>query len=333
MARDLSRRDWQVAVRGQVRDALNAVLRAANLQVMFEVLLVWNHTNRRVQGAPTRYSAQLSSVQASRKIRDAFSGFFRRVNPLARPPMLINVSIRNKVTLSTRVRIAILRQLGDLYKENNPGSSFTVRGFEPRPLLTLTPPAGAADNRQKTLNFIEAATSLPSTFGDERLIPIFRVIGGNFRGQLEALFCVIRDDDHDRVLGLLRQQDGRRRQGQGPPGQPEVLAPVHQGVGPALTYAGAVVQAGDGMELQSGVFRSLLLPPPPPPAPIESPSVQGSPRRTLRSGTKSQASKRRRSSDSRTSRSRRTRRNRRRESSSSSSTSSSSTSSSSSNES
>ena len=82
LARDLNRRDWQIAVRGQVRDALVAVLQAAGVQIAFEVLLVWNHTNRRVPGSPTRFSAQLSSVEASRKIRDAFSGFFRRVNPL-----------------------------------------------------------------------------------------------------------------------------------------------------------------------------------------------------------------------------------------------------------
>ena len=46
LTRDLGRREWQAAVRGQVRDALLAVLQATSVQVQFEVLLVWNNTNR-----------------------------------------------------------------------------------------------------------------------------------------------------------------------------------------------------------------------------------------------------------------------------------------------
>ena len=330
MARDLNRRDWQVAVRGQVRDVLNAVLRAANQQVAFEVQLVWNITNRRVQGSPTRYSVQLSSVQASRKIRDAFSGFFRRVNPLARPPNLINVSIRNKVTLATRVRLAILRQLGSNYKEKNPGAIVSVRGFEPRPLLSLTPPP-TAEGRPRTFTFIDAVSTLPASLTDNQLLPIFRIIGTNFRGELSALFCILKDDDHDRILALLRQQDRRQ--------QPQLAqqVPVGQPVGAQATFAGVVEGAGAGMEVNAGVIvQTLMRPPPPPPPPlpaqpqqIESPSVQGSPRISTRL-RQSGSSKRRRSSTPRSKRSRKSRRSRRSSTSSSSSSSSSSTSTSSS---
>ena len=319
-----------------------AVLQASNLQVAFEVLLVWNHTNRRVPGAPTRYSAQLSSTQASKKIRDAFSGFFRRTNPLARPPVLTNVSIRNKVSLATRVRTAVMRQLGVLYKARNPGATFNVRGFEPRPLLSITPPAGAADSRQRTLNFIEAATTLPASLSDDHLMPIFRVIGNNFRGELQALFIILRDDDHDRLITLLRQQDRQQQPRPHPSGRPQPQAIV----GPAATYAGVVAQAGDGAELQAGVVWSLLLPPPPPP--VESPSVHGSPRahgRSTRSSgqpskrrrspsrppsSSGHTSKRRRSPGSRSTTSRRSRKSRKRSPSSSTSSSSSGSSSSSS---
>ena len=209
LSRDLSRRDWQAAVRGQVCDALNAVLLAAQQRAEVVVQVVWNNTNRRNPNAPTRYFAQLDSVKVSRQVRDAFSGFFRKVNPLPRPSHLTNVSIRNKVTLATRVRLAILRQLGLKYQQSNTGASFAVKGFEARPSLTIVPPPNAKEARQKTMFFMEAVQTLPKVFSDDQLDPIYRVIGSNFRHKLEALFVVLSDDDHDRMLTRLREQDQR----------------------------------------------------------------------------------------------------------------------------
>ena len=331
LARDLDRRDWQASVRRQVHEALLAVARAARLRVEFEVLLVWNNTNRRNSNGPTRYFAKLSSPVVSRQLRDAFSGFFRQHNPLARPPMLTQVSVRNKVTLSTRVRLAILKQLGENYKARNVGSSYAVKGFESRPQLTIFPPTGARDARQKSMFFMEAINSLPIRFSDEQLSAIFRVVGSNFKSKLEATFVVLSDDDHDRVLQLLRASDQGRQRGRDP--QPS------QQPGPALSYSGVVQQAGAGMELEGGIVRALSRPPPPPPPlprpEVESPSVQGSPRRTTTHTTARKSRKRPPStspSRRKSSRSRKSRRRRHRHPSTSSSSSSTSSSTSSSNE-
>ena len=307
-----------MAVRRQLTDVLGDVLRASRQQVDFEVKLVWNNTNRRNISGPTRYFAQLSSAAASRIIRDAFSGFFRQSNPLVRPQSLSQVSIRNKVTLATRVRIAIMRQLGLNYKDKNAGSSFAVKGFESRPQLTLFPPSGARDARQRTLNFIEAVTLLPAVFSDDQLVQIYRVIGTNFRSRLTATFVVLHDDDHDRLLAKIREADQARRTEQSGRHGGQQL------VGPALTYAGVVQQDGDGMDLQSGFIRQLRQPPPPPPPPprvdvVESPSVHGSPRRSSR--PPSGSTKRRRSPSPRKRSSRRRRRSRSTSSSSSQSSS------------
>ena len=277
MSRDLGRKDWQVAARRQVGEALEAVLQASRVQAVVEVLLVWNNTSRRNTTGPTRYFAKLASVALSRKVRDAFSGFFRQNNPLVRPHSLTNVSIRNKITLASRVRIAIMRQLGQNYKDKNPGASFAVKGFESRPQLTIFPPSAARDARQRSMFFVEAVTTLPSAFSDEQLLPFFRIIGSNFKGQLEATFIVLRDDDHDRLLTKLRESDQNRRQAF----QHEPRPGGSQVVGPAMSYSGVVHQLGAGADVNAGVARLLSQPPPPPPpnppAEVESPSVHGSP--------------------------------------------------------
>ena len=157
----------------------------------------------------------------------------------------------------------------------------------------------------KVFNFIEAVTTLPARLSDDQLCPVFRVIGSNFRGQLEATFVILKDDDHDRLLLKLRETDQRTRSG-----------PYR--VTSALTFSGVVRQEGSGMELEAGLTAALRQPPPPPPPlppcrhPVESPSVHGSPRAQRRSRTtpprRSKKSKRHRSPSSSPPRSRRHRR-------------------------
>ena len=212
-----------------------------------------------------------------------------------------------------------MKQLCQNYKEKNPGSSFALKGFESRPQLTLFPPSGARDGRQRTMFFIEAVTTLPALFSDDQLMPIYRLIGANFRGRLEATFVVLRDDDHDRLLAKLREAAPNNQ----PP--PRGRRGGSQVPGPALTYSGIVQQPGAGMDVDSGVIRLLTQPPPPPPPPpaeVESPSVHGSPLRRQSARSK-RSKKRRRSSSPPPARSSRRRRSPSSSSSSSSSTSSS----------
>ena len=136
--------------------------------------------------------------------------------------------MNNKVTLNTRIRAAIMRQLGEKYLENNRGASYKVRGYESRPSLLVTPPA-ASKTRPRTFTFIDAVTTLPAHFSDDNLIQIFSIVGNNNRGMLRRLFLVLDDDDHDRCLDLVKKyhedrlsrsrdhrSDGRSASGSGP---------------------------------------------------------------------------------------------------------------------
>ena len=318
LSASLSRGDWQSAAREQVAEAIRHVLRANRTQVNFSVLLVVNAVRGRTSGR-TIYNVRLSSVESAKRIRELFSGFFRRQNPVRCPSGLSGVGFRNKITLETRVRLAIMKQLGENYKSSNSGSSFFVRGYESRPQLVLIPPKDASDSRPRTLNFISAGKSLPRHLSDENLIPIYRVIGNNLRDKLRSLFVILNDDDHDRVLDLVRKQDSQPR-----------LAPSAS----VSSYAGVVVGSGSGASSQAAPtdLRALpasflLLPPPPPPKEVESPALSVAP---ARSSSGRSRKKRQASSGGKAHSSKRSKKNRRRSPSSSSSSSSSSSTSSSS---
>ena len=134
-----SQREWQDAARRQVADVIKLVLHANRVQTNFEVCYVSNpfrfQTNRQ-----NLYNVQMDSIRSSKLIRDVFSGFFRGRKPATIPPPLKGVSIRNKITPNSKIRISFLHQFGSLYKESNPGGMYKVKGFESRPVLTTIPP-------------------------------------------------------------------------------------------------------------------------------------------------------------------------------------------------
>ena len=114
------RSDWQVQVKRQIRELIKQVQQINRVNFSFEVVYVHNPIQKRTTG-PTFYNVRLGSVETSRRVRDLFSGFFRGNNPHKIPSNLKGVQLRNKVTLGTRIRIAIMRQLGANYKDSNPG--------------------------------------------------------------------------------------------------------------------------------------------------------------------------------------------------------------------
>ena len=193
---DVTRQEWPNAVKKQVTDCIKMVLVANRSRLDFQVIMVSNPFRLSTTG-PGVLNVRLDSVFASKRIRDLFSSFFRRHQPVPRPPALKGLSFRNKITLETKIRIEILRQLGIVFKDTNPGASYDVRGYDPRPLL-ITIPARSSSSRQRTYNFIQAVKQLPANFSDEGLTRIFQVVGDRFRGQLRSLFVVLNDDDHDR---------------------------------------------------------------------------------------------------------------------------------------
>ena len=115
-----SNSDWQVQVKRQVRDLIKQVQQVNRVNFSFEVVYVVNPIRQRTTG-PTLFNVKLGSTDSARRVRELYSGFFRRDNPVKLPANLKGISVRNKVTLGTRIRIAILRQLGANYKSSTPG--------------------------------------------------------------------------------------------------------------------------------------------------------------------------------------------------------------------
>ena len=222
----------------------------------FQVLYVQNPVRGRSIGMPV-LNVQMNSVEVSKRLRDLYSGFFRHNRPAPLPPAFKGVTVRNKVTLATRIRIAIMQELGANYKESNPGSSINLRGYGSRPLLTTTPARGAP-GRPRTYTFIDAVTTLPPVFSDDALANIFQRVGQHHPGELREVFVVLDDDDRDRCAALVQAKQQARRQpaaSSGPGAVPSAAA----------SFAGSFAAPGAGMELEAGFLASIRAPPPPPP--------------------------------------------------------------------
>ena len=252
---EVTRQEWPEAVRKQVSNCIKTVLQATRVRLDFDVLHVSNPF-RKTNTGPTVYNVQMDSVHSSKRIRDLFSGFFRHHRPVECPASLKTLSVRNKVTIATRVRISILQQLGANYKEKNPGSSIRVKGYRPRPTLTIIPPRGSSGSgsasRPTTYNFVEAVSTLPASLSDDNLAKIFQILGTHHQGELRSIFVILSDDDRERCMSLVRS--GHRGG-----------ASVSAGISSAQTTSGTVSGPSSGMDLQSGFLASLRGPPPPPP--------------------------------------------------------------------
>ena len=243
-------KEWQSAARRQVADMIKQVLKANKTSLDFMVLYVGNPL--RHQTGPTLYNVRLDSVYASKTVRELYSGFFRANRPVPLPANLKRVEVRNKITLETKIRISIMRQIGSIWKESNQGSSFKVQGFAPRPVLVTTPARGSSE-RQRSYTFIQAVTSLNTDFNDEHLTMIFQNVKNHHQGSLRSLFLVIDDDDRERCLQLVQAHQASQAQRRGArPG------------GSAITTSGIVSGSGTGMDVEA--FRASITSPPPPPS-------------------------------------------------------------------
>ena len=266
LSSDLSNHDWQKAAKKQVTELIKFVLNIDRSDVNFRVLLVLNPF-RHIPTRPPLYNVRMDSISSSQRIREIYSGFFRKERPMKLPASLKGVSVRNKITLNTKIRLAIMRELGSIYKDSNQGSSFKAHGHDTRPILITTPPRGAGRPRRYT--FIQAVTTLKATFSDANLIKIFQNINDHHPGELQALFVVIRDDDRERIMELVqaeRTSGSRGRSGQGS-SQGHGSGANRTSTAPASTTSGFVFGAGSGMDLEANFISSLRSPPPPPPRP------------------------------------------------------------------
>ena len=253
---EMNQRDWQSAAKKQVKDLIKLVLNLNRINLTYSILFVSNPVRHRTTGQ-TVYNVKLDSVAASQRIRDLYSGFFRKEKPIKLPIELRGVSVKNKVTLDTRVRIRIMQELAANYQAANPGSVATVRGFDPRPTMMITPARGSSD-RPRVFNFIDAATKLKAVFSDDSLAKIFQVIGTNHQGELQSVFIVLNDDDRARCEDLAknyRRAPNPRSKGS------------HVPTTSSATASGFVSGSGGGVTLESTFIESIRRGPPPPPPP------------------------------------------------------------------
>ena len=252
-------RAWQEAARKQVIDLFKTVLRANRTGLDYTIMHIGSPTRFRSNGVSV-LNVKLDSVHSSSRIRELYSGFFRHNRPVSLPAHLRGVSVRNKVTLESRIRLEIMKQLGPNYKASNPDSTVKVRGYGPRPTMVIFPaPASAAPSggtasstvrrRSQTFDFIQAVTKLPVNFTDENLARIFQIVGPHNVGELRQLYIVLSDDNREQCEALVRSH---RRDGSGPSSAASVTS-------------GLVSGPGTGTELEAGFVASLRDPPPPPP--------------------------------------------------------------------
>ena len=251
-------REWQNAVRKQVASFIKEFLNINRVRLDYSVEHVTNPVKGRTAGKSV-LNVRMNSVHTSERIRDVWSGFFRRANPAPLPGNYKGISVRNTVTLATRIRIRILQQFANNYVASNPGGSAKVRGYESRPLLTTIPPRGSPSPYQRTFNFIQACTTLPAMFSDDGLAQIFQIVGTHFKSELRSVFIVLRDDDRDRCEALVKNYQPRNAD------RGRSAAPTA-----SSHFSGTFSGPGAGMEVQSELLRQLRSPPPPPPPPRSS---------------------------------------------------------------
>jgi len=205
----LSGKEWQ----DQARRSVEAVLRII-LKAPVQVLVVHNATGRGANSIQS-FSCQLESVEKSREVQKVFGRYFTGGKD-SRPKELSDISISNVVTKETRVRIAIMKLLGKKYHDSNPGSKVQVVGYQPRPLLRLTPPQDASDRRTKTFTFVDAVQKLSKTLIDSELSEVAAKASAQFSGRLRELFVIISDDMVPRFKRDTRAPKDTRSKKRGP---------------------------------------------------------------------------------------------------------------------
>ena len=186
----LSPKEWQERAKADVTQVLKLVFPARS----FKIIFIKNASGLN-KDKPARYLVRMDSVATSKEIRDHYGSLFQGGTDKRPEPLKSDkVSIRNCLTHESRVRLMVMRVLGQHYSESNPGSKVQLIRYTSRPMLKITPPEGASDRRVLSLNYIDAVRSLPIAFSEEELEPILREIKPKWYGKVKSLFVVLSDD-------------------------------------------------------------------------------------------------------------------------------------------
>ena len=182
-----STKEWQERAKKDVAPVLKELM-GRDIPIEY----ISNATGPRPD-APVRYNVKLYSVEVSKAVRVKFGSFYTSGRD-QRPTFFKPYSIRNLVTQETRVRIAILQVIGRRYRESNQGSKVQVTGYDPRPVLKITPAPNASSRKIINCTFVDAVKKYPTTFSKSDLEFIFSKVGQKQKGHLRSLFICINDD-------------------------------------------------------------------------------------------------------------------------------------------
>jgi len=189
-ASGVSGRDWQAHAIKTVQ-----VFMVELLGHEASIKFIQNITGRS-KDALVRFQVKVSSSSESFEIRSRFGKFFAGGED-KRPALFKakNISIRNRVTQETRVRIAILQVLAKRYRDSNSGSKASVVGFESRPVLRITPPTSAgSESRPRSYFFVDAVKKFPTNFSSKELEHVMSKVGSHQYGRLRSIFICLDDD-------------------------------------------------------------------------------------------------------------------------------------------
>jgi hypothetical protein len=202
ISQDLRGREWQVRAVADVKKMIHQLLGKD-----LPVVVVQNITGRGTD-VPSRYHVKMECTAHSQEIRSKFGSFFVGAVD-RRPPQFSQISISNRVTPGTLVRVAILRALGKNYEDTNTGGKSKVISYESRPILRITPPPEVTDKRVKTFTFMEAIRSLPIRFSAEQKSTIMKKVDPKFKGKLRSTFVVLDDNTMHKASTSRHNRQGR----------------------------------------------------------------------------------------------------------------------------
>lgn len=190
ISNDVTGKAWQDQA---VRDAQHVIRLLMGKEM--GILFVQNATTRQPDAIVT-YNVKMQFVADSKAIRTKFGSFFLGGRGDQRPEALKPFSIKNRVTPETKIRISVLKLIAKRYRDSNPGSKVQVIGYDPRPLIKITPAQSASDRRVKSYNYVEAVTTLPINFPASEVASIVRRINPRLQGQIRSIFIVLSDDQY-----------------------------------------------------------------------------------------------------------------------------------------
>jgi hypothetical protein len=187
ISQDLRGREWQARAVSDVKKLIQELLGKE-----LPVVVVQNVTGRGTD-VTSRYHVKMEFTAHSQEVRSKFGSFF--IGGVdRRPSHLKGISISNRVTPGTQVRVAVLRALGQNYEDSNNGGKAKVISYESRPIIRITPPPEVTDRRVRTFTYMEAIRSLPIVFSSDQMSTILKKVDPKFRGKLRSTFVVLDDD-------------------------------------------------------------------------------------------------------------------------------------------